>query len=75
MYHDVVENGDFASSGFPGEGANVYKLRREDFEHHLNAIGAAIGTAPSAVTTVRHLEPRLRCCSRSTTEVRASITP
>ena len=27
MYHDVVENGDFESSGFPGEGANVYKLR------------------------------------------------
>jgi peptidoglycan/xylan/chitin deacetylase (PgdA/CDA1 family) len=39
MYHDVVENGDFASSGFPGEGAHVYKLRREDFEQHLAAIG------------------------------------
>jgi len=38
MYHDVVENGDFASSGFPGEGAHVYKLRREDFELHLDAI-------------------------------------
>ena len=31
MYHDVVEDGDFASSGFPGEGAHVYKLRRQDF--------------------------------------------
>ena len=39
MYHDVVEDGDFASSGFPGEGAHVYKLRREDFERHLDAIG------------------------------------
>lgn len=39
MYHDVVENGDFSSSGFPGEGAHVYKLRREDFELHLQAIG------------------------------------
>jgi len=39
MYHDVVENGDFPSSGFPGEGAHVYKLRREDFELHLNAMG------------------------------------
>src|SRR5947208_16485935 len=39
MYHDVVENGDFSSSGFPGEGANVYKLRREDFERHLEAVG------------------------------------
>lgn len=41
MYHDVVEDGDFASSGFPGEGAHVYKLRREDFELHLNAIASA----------------------------------
>jgi peptidoglycan/xylan/chitin deacetylase (PgdA/CDA1 family) len=42
MYHDVVENGDFAASGFPGEGAHVYKLRREDFERHLEAIRAAV---------------------------------
>src|SRR5436309_14436796 len=40
MYHDVVEDGDFTSSGFPGEGANVYKLTRENFEHHLDAIRA-----------------------------------
>src|SRR6266550_927052 len=46
MYHDVVENGDFASSGFPGAGADLYKLRREDFERHLQAIAAA-----SAVVT------------------------
>jgi peptidoglycan/xylan/chitin deacetylase (PgdA/CDA1 family) len=39
MYHDVVENGDFASSGFPGEGAHVYKLTRADFELHLDALG------------------------------------
>jgi peptidoglycan/xylan/chitin deacetylase (PgdA/CDA1 family) len=51
MYHDVVENGDFASSGFPGEGANVYKLRREDFDRHLQAIASV---AP-AITTVRDL--------------------
>src|SRR2546423_11100947 len=51
MYHDVVENGDFASSGFPGEGANVYKLRREDFVRHLDAIG----DVSCAVTTIRNL--------------------
>ena len=50
MYHDVVENGDFDSSGFPGEGANVYKLRREDFECHLEAISAAV--PPATVTTI-----------------------
>src|SRR5437763_1968838 len=51
MYHDVVENGDFESSGFPGEGAHVYKLRREDFVRHLDAIAAA----SAQVTTVRDL--------------------
>ena len=54
MYHDVVENGDFESSGFPGEGAHVYKLRRQDFEHHLEAIAGAT----SAVGTVNQLEGR-----------------
>jgi len=38
MYHDVVENGDFESSGFPGEGAHIYKVSRQDFERHLDAI-------------------------------------
>ena len=50
MYHDVVENGDFESSGFPGEGANVYKLRRQDFERHLEAIRAAV--PEGTVTTI-----------------------
>src|SRR5260370_21257869 len=54
MYHDVVENGDFESSGFPGEGAHVYKLRREDFERHLDAIAAST----AAVSTVGQLEGR-----------------
>ena len=53
MYHDVVENGDFESSGFPGEGAHVYKLRREDFARHLDAIAAA----GPAVGTIRDLKP------------------
>ena len=54
MYHDVVENEDFGSSGFPGEGAHVYKLRREDFERHLDAIAAAT----TAVGTVSQLDGR-----------------
>lgn len=54
MYHDVVEGGDFASSGFPGEGAHVYKLRREDFERHLDAIAAAVPSgAVSRLSTRR----------------------
>jgi peptidoglycan/xylan/chitin deacetylase (PgdA/CDA1 family) len=41
MYHDVVENGAWESSGFPGEGAAVYKLERAEFGRHLDAIQAA----------------------------------
>ncbi len=47
MFHDVVENGDYQSSGFPGEGAHLYKLERAPFERHLAAIAAA---APSVAT-------------------------
>jgi peptidoglycan/xylan/chitin deacetylase (PgdA/CDA1 family) len=54
MYHDVVENGDFASSGFGGEGAHVYKLRREDFVLHLDAIA----NATTAVGDVRRFAGR-----------------
>src|SRR5580658_945599 len=42
MYHDVVEGAAYDSSGFPGEGANIYKLRREDFARQLEAIRAAV---------------------------------
>jgi peptidoglycan/xylan/chitin deacetylase (PgdA/CDA1 family) len=55
MYHDVVEDGDFESSGFPGEGANVYKLRREDFERHLEAIRASIPAG--VVSTITQYPP------------------
>src|SRR5215831_10532458 len=54
MYHDVVEDGDFASSGFPGEGAHVYKLRREDFERHLDAI-REVGRPVRTITSVDHV--------------------
>jgi peptidoglycan/xylan/chitin deacetylase (PgdA/CDA1 family) len=41
LYHDVVEDGDFHSSGFPSAGACVYKLAREEFSRHLDAIAVA----------------------------------
>ena len=40
MYHDVVEEGNFGASGFPGEGADIYKLERGEFARHLEAIRA-----------------------------------
>jgi peptidoglycan/xylan/chitin deacetylase (PgdA/CDA1 family) len=39
MYHDVVLPGQFDSSGMHGAGADVYKVDREEFIRHLDAIG------------------------------------
>jgi peptidoglycan/xylan/chitin deacetylase (PgdA/CDA1 family) len=50
MYHDVVEEGAWDSSGFPGEGAALYKLSRAEFARHLDAVRAAgvrVGRADS----------------------------
>lgn len=49
LYHDVVEDGDFESSGFRGAGAAVYKLRVADFASHLEAIAARVEAAPARV--------------------------
>jgi peptidoglycan/xylan/chitin deacetylase (PgdA/CDA1 family) len=38
LYHDVVEPGQFASSGFPDGDAQIYKLERSQFELHLQKI-------------------------------------
>jgi peptidoglycan/xylan/chitin deacetylase (PgdA/CDA1 family) len=38
MYHDVVPDGDVASSGFGGVGADIYKLDRTEFAEHLAGI-------------------------------------
>ncbi len=38
LYHDVIENGDWNSSGFTGPGTAKYKLSRSEFEGHLAAI-------------------------------------
>lgn len=45
MYHDVVENGFYDRSGRPGGFAATYKLDRDDFSKHLDAIREAIGGA------------------------------
>ena len=50
MYHDVVENGNYSASGFPGPGADRYKLDRLEFERHLQAIREALGDRPVLLT-------------------------
>ncbi len=52
MYHDVVNEGQFDSSGFPGPEAATYKLEREDFERHLQAIAGVIEGQPAKVSAL-----------------------
>ena len=42
MYHDVVEEGEDDSSGFPGPWAAYYKLPVNEFTRHLDAVRAAV---------------------------------
>jgi len=46
-YHDVVDDGGFDASGFPGAGPASYKLTGADFDRHLDAIGRVARRAPS----------------------------
>ncbi len=40
MYHDVAPPGGFGDSGIQGADADLYKLEREEFRGHLDAIAA-----------------------------------
>jgi peptidoglycan/xylan/chitin deacetylase (PgdA/CDA1 family) len=46
LFHDVVENSDWDSSGFTGPGTAKYKLTSSEFEGHLTAIDAVRGAPP-----------------------------
>jgi peptidoglycan/xylan/chitin deacetylase (PgdA/CDA1 family) len=46
LYHDVVDDGAWASSGFGGGDAAIYKLTRFAFDAHLDRL-ATLGLAPS----------------------------
>jgi peptidoglycan/xylan/chitin deacetylase (PgdA/CDA1 family) len=48
LYHDVIENTDWDSSGFTGPGTAKYKLSRSEFEAHLAAIAKVRDTPPSS---------------------------
>jgi len=48
LYHDVVENDDWSSSGFTGPGTSKYKLSRSEFLSHLAGI-AGTHRAPPAL--------------------------
>src|SRR5579859_5205585 len=46
LYHDVVENAEWESSGFTGPGTSRYKLNRPEFEAHLVAVAKVRKDAP-----------------------------
>lgn len=53
MYHDVVSGGRFDESGFAGADAALYKLEREEFARHLDALAAARTDPPALATDLR----------------------
>jgi peptidoglycan/xylan/chitin deacetylase (PgdA/CDA1 family) len=53
LYHDVVEDGEFASSGFRGAGPDRYKLDLSEFAEHLRALDERLGP-PAAVGSMDH---------------------
>jgi peptidoglycan/xylan/chitin deacetylase (PgdA/CDA1 family) len=52
LYHDVVEEGQYGSSGFRGAGPDRYKLDLSEFEAHLKALGTRLGSPPAAVESL-----------------------
>jgi peptidoglycan/xylan/chitin deacetylase (PgdA/CDA1 family) len=58
LYHDVVEEGRYETSGFQGAGPDRYKLEAAEFKEHLRAFAEHIGRPPAAVEQLRE-EPRL----------------
>lgn len=56
LYHDVVVNGNFGSSGFACGTAASYKLDLVDFEQHLAAISEAASGGPARVYDLEAME-------------------
>jgi len=57
LYHDVVPDGQWASSGFQTIDANKYKLTCNDFRAHLQAIAQKIHRGPATARELLAGEP------------------
>ena len=49
LYHDVINNGNYDTSGFRGLAAARYKLKSDDFEAHCKALAGALIAPPTKV--------------------------
>ncbi len=56
MYHDVILPGGFTESGIQGADADLYKLDRDEFRRHLDAI-AKLGSVRTCVQTSQETAP------------------
>lgn len=54
MYHDIVANGAYDSSGFPGTDAAMYKVDQDDFRVHLKTISTAVEQPPISILQVKN---------------------
>jgi peptidoglycan/xylan/chitin deacetylase (PgdA/CDA1 family) len=50
LYHDVIINKDYDSSGFSGPGAAIYKLEISKFKQHLNMIHKKTKNKPQLIS-------------------------
>jgi peptidoglycan/xylan/chitin deacetylase (PgdA/CDA1 family) len=58
LYHDVVESKRYSNSGFPGAGADIYKLDAVEFQTHLNTLAQCSRNAPVLCGQVAGQQPR-----------------
>lgn len=49
LYHDALKDGNFDETGFPGAGADLYKINIEDLKEHFAAVAAEREDGPSRV--------------------------
>ena len=52
LYHDVIPGDAYESSGFSGPIAARYKLNREQFQAHMEALAATMSNKPISVTDI-----------------------
>jgi peptidoglycan/xylan/chitin deacetylase (PgdA/CDA1 family) len=57
MYHDIVERGCEAASGFTGPDADIYKVERGRFEDHLRRIDESKCSAQGRVVDLHEQQP------------------
>ena len=56
LYHDIVPQYRYETSGFQGADADIYKLECQEFGRHMQVIASQSGLRPEAVTAASFTE-------------------